>query len=88
MGSGFDALRRRHLECAGTLEIDQTLVAGLEQSFADLRHLLEGLALLGSLPTEVLDLVSGLGEQWSARILVGVFEQADQPTVFVDARET
>jgi len=83
----FDALCRRHLECADALQIDQALLDRLRQSFADLRHLLEGLALLGSLPDEVLDLVSGLGEQWSARILVGVFEQGGQSATFVDARD-
>ena len=85
--AAFDALRRRHLECAKALQVEQTLCGELEQSFADLKHLLQGLALLGSLPKEILDLVSGLGEQWSARILVGVFEQEGQPAVFVDARD-
>jgi len=85
--AAFQALHRHHLECATRLQIGRSLVDGLEQSFADLKHLLEGLALLGSLPREVLDLVSGLGEQWSARILVGVLEQDGQPATFVDARD-
>lgn len=85
--AAFEALHRRHLECARQLETDQSLIDGLEQSFADLKHLLEGLALLGSLPREVLDLVSGLGEQWSARILVGVLAQDGQSATFVDARD-
>jgi len=85
--AGFDALRRRHLECADALQTDDDVRTALERSFADLRHLLEGLALLGSLPSEVLDLVSGLGEQWSARLLVGLLAQGDQPAAFVDARD-
>jgi len=86
-GAAFDALYQRHLECARSLQISESLVDGLGQSFADLRHLLEGLALLGSLPKEVLDLVSGLGEQWSARILVGVLAQDGRPATFIDARD-
>jgi len=85
--AAFESLRTRHLDCAQALELGDHIRDRLERSFADLRHLLEGLALLGSLPTEVLDLVSGLGEQWSARLLVGAFERADQPATFVDARD-
>src|SRR6056297_2561419 len=85
--AGFDALRRRHLECAEALQADDDVRTALARSFADLRHLLEGLALLGSLPSEVLDLVSGLGEQWSARLLVGLLAQGDRPAAFVDARD-
>lgn len=84
---GFDALRQRHLDCADALDLDAQVRETLQQSFAELRHLLEGLALLGSLPAEVLDLVSGLGEQWSARILAGVFRRAGAAAEFVDARE-
>ncbi|MDT8410584.1 MAG: bifunctional aspartate kinase/homoserine dehydrogenase I, partial [Wenzhouxiangellaceae bacterium] len=85
--NGFEALRRRHLDCADALELDGRVHETLERSFAELKHLLEGLALLGSLPAEVLDLVAGLGEQWSARLLVGVFERDGRPAAFVDARE-
>lgn len=84
---GFDALQQRHLECADALELDAQVREALQHSFAELRHLLEGLALLGSLPTEVLDLVSGLGEQWSARLLAGVFRRDGVAADFVDARE-
>jgi len=85
--AAFDSLRTRHLDCAEALRIPSSARERLERSFADLRHLLEGLALLGSLPDEVLDLISGLGEQWSARLLVGLFEQAGEPATFVDARD-
>ena len=85
--AAFKALRKRHLDCAGSLQLGARLGAVLDQSFAELKHLLEGLTLLGSLPEEVLDLVSGLGEQWSARILSGLLEQDGHPARFVDARE-
>lgn len=83
----FEALRKRHLDCAEALQLDNGLRAALEQSFAELKHMLEGLALLGSLPDEVLDLVSGLGEQWSARMLAGVFQREGRAGDFLDARE-
>jgi len=80
-------LRRRHLECAARLNLDAGSVAQLERSFDELEHLLDGLMLLGSLPVEVLDLVSALGEQWSARLLAGWFRAQGEEAVFVDARE-
>ncbi|MEX2497829.1 MAG: bifunctional aspartate kinase/homoserine dehydrogenase I [Wenzhouxiangellaceae bacterium] len=84
---GYEALRQRHLECADALELAPDVRATLVQSFGELKHLLEGLALLGSLPHEVLDLVSGLGEQWSARILSGVLRREGLAADFVDARD-
>jgi len=85
--AAFGALRKRHLDCAGSLQLGARLGARLDQSFADLKHLLQSVALLGSLPAEVLDLVSGLGEQWSARILAGLLDQEDHGADFIDARE-
>jgi len=84
---GFRRVRERHLECAGALALDDEVAGELERSFSELEHLLEGLALLGSLPDEILDLVAGLGEQWSARMLTGLFRRDFLPGAFLDARE-
>jgi len=82
-----EALKQRHLTCAESLEVDDATVSALNRSFSELEHLLEGLELLGSLPDEVLDLVSALGEQWSARLLCGWFRARGYAGEFVDARE-
>ena len=82
-----EALKQRHLDCAARLGVDETTVSALNRSFSELEHLLEGLELLGSLPDEVLDLVSALGEQWSARLLCGWFRARGHAGEFVDARE-
>ncbi len=82
-----DALQQRHLDCAQRLGVDDATIAALDRSFDELEHLLEGLELLGSLPDEVLDLVSALGEQWSARLLCGWLRSRGQVAEFVDARE-
>jgi len=81
------ALRQRHLDCAASLALDDGSVGALGRSFDEVSHLLEGLGLLGSLPSEVLDLVAGLGEQWSARLLSGWFGRRGEAGAFVDARE-
>ena len=85
--SRYSRLRERHLDCVHTLKLDDRVGSALQRSFAELEHLLEGLALLGSLPREILDLVAGLGEQWSARILTGLFQRDGLAAEFVDARE-
>jgi len=80
-------LRFRHQQCAQRLVVSSECVAALNQSFDRLAHLLEGLELLGSLPREALDLVSGLGETWSARLLAAWFVAQGQPGSYLDARE-
>lgn len=83
----FKHLCARHVDCAKVLRLDDEVGTSLERSFAELEHLLQGLTLLGSLPEEVLDLVAGLGEQWSARMLAGVFRRNGLAADFLDARE-
>lgn len=83
----LDALRRRHLDCATVLRLAPEHARALEASFDQLARLLDGLALLGSVPIEALELVSGLGETWSARLLAGWFQRESETARYVDARE-
>ncbi|MDT8439497.1 MAG: bifunctional aspartate kinase/homoserine dehydrogenase I [Wenzhouxiangellaceae bacterium] len=85
--SEFSALHRRHIECAEALGGDAALISALDESFDQLRFLLQGLKLLGSVPVEALDLISGLGETWSAQLLCSWFQRHGEPAVYVDARE-
>jgi aspartokinase/homoserine dehydrogenase 1 len=84
---GLSALRQRHRDCADDLELPETTWAAIALSFRRLEHLFESFGLLGCVPVEALDLVSALGEQWSARILSGWFEANRQPGRFIDARD-
>ncbi|NKI33689.1 bifunctional aspartate kinase/homoserine dehydrogenase I [Wenzhouxiangella sp. XN79A] len=84
---GLGVLRQRHRDCAVALALPEQTWAAIELSFRRLEHLLESFGLLGSVPDEAMDLVSALGEQWSARLLSGWFEAVAQPGRFVDARE-
>jgi len=83
----LDRLRRRHLDCAATIGLDNRCTDSLEASFGELDRLLDSLALLGSVPVEAMELISGLGETWSARLLAGWFERESKPGRYVDARE-
>ncbi len=87
----LEALKIRHLDVAIALLGDAPSISALTDSlharFGNLLQLLESLELMGSAPTEIVELVSGLGEVFSAE-LVSARRRLDQPeTVFVDARE-
>lgn len=89
--SGLDQLRQQHIETAEQLVEDamprSRLVEALSQRFATLDHLLASLALMGSAPSEALELISGFGELLSAKLLSARLQQFNQPAVFLDARE-
>ncbi len=83
----FEALHRRHLDCAAALAVNADCGEALAQSFDRLKQLLLSLGLVGSVPVEVMDLVSSLGETWSARILAAWFVAQGHVAEYVDARE-
>ena len=83
------ALKQRHLDTAAELLGHEAaaFAGALDQSFADLAHLLRGVELLGTVPAEIEELVSGLGEVWSAQMLAAHFRAQGEGAVFLDARE-
>lgn len=85
----LDALLQRHVETAHELlgSAASDFIRTVEAGIADLSHLLRSVELLGTTPTEVLELVSGLGEVWSAQLLTAHFNGLGQPAVYLDARE-
>ncbi|MBP6079384.1 MAG: bifunctional aspartate kinase/homoserine dehydrogenase I [Xanthomonadales bacterium] len=82
-------LRERHQATALALLGAQAeaTVAWLEQEFADLADVLHALALLGTPSREALDLIQGLGEVWSSRLLAEHFKVRGDAAVWCDARE-
>jgi aspartokinase/homoserine dehydrogenase 1 len=82
-------LRERHLTAALALLGAQAeaTVEWLEKEFADLADVLHALALLGTPSREALDLVQGLGEVWSSRLLAEHFRVRGDAAVWCDARE-
>jgi len=90
-GWAFDvrALEQRHIDTAKILLGDaaEDFIAALGIAFADLAHLLRSVELLGTTPLQVVELVSGLGEVWSAQMLAAHFRVRGHATEFLDARE-
>jgi len=82
-------LRERHLTAALALlgARAEPTVEWLEREFADLADVLHALALLGTPSREALDLVQGLGEVWSSRLLSEHFKVRGDAAVWCDARE-
>ena len=83
-------LKTRHLDVIDALIDNDTgpaLSAELEQRFDNLHQLLTSLELMGSTPPEALELISGLGETWSARLLSARLNAIGAEAVFVDARD-
>ena len=88
---GFEELRTLHRETAEQLIDDPAIRAAtldtLEERFTTLEQLLASLALMGSAPTEALELISGHGELLSAALLSARLQSAGEQVEFVDARE-
>lgn len=64
-------------------ELERELAGGFEL----LEQLLASLELMGSVPIEALELISGMGEVFSAQLLSKHLQALGQPAVFIDARE-
>ncbi len=97
--SGHDAwqqtladLQQKHLATAEALladhpELLEETCEDLKARFVTLNQLLASLALMGSAPTEALELISGHGELLSARLLAARLQAQGEEAGFIDARE-
>jgi aspartokinase/homoserine dehydrogenase 1 len=85
------ALEQRHLDTARLLTKDtdqlEPLLDSLKARFVNLNQLVSSLALMGSAPVEVVELVSGLGEVYAAALLSAYLRARGSEAVFLDARE-
>lgn len=84
----LQALRQRHAETASALlgAGAAEFAATLDAAFAELANLLRAIETLASQPVEALDLISGLGEVWSAQLLAAHFRALGEEAEFLDAR--
>lgn len=86
--TSLEALKTRHLETVRQLLTTQAheLELRLLGEFQTLHALLRAQSLLGAVSSDLMDLISGLGEVWSAQMLHAVLEQRTQ-TRWLDARD-
>lgn len=87
--AGLLALAARHDETAKTLlgASAPATLARLAGEFASLREILQAQSLVGALSSDILDLVSGLGEVWSSLLIDAAFHARGEPSRWLDARE-
>ncbi len=85
----LERMRDRHLDTARALLADraQPIIDWLHRECADLADVLHALALMGTSSREALDLVQGLGEVWSSRLLAAHLAVRGQHGDWLDARE-
>jgi aspartokinase/homoserine dehydrogenase 1 len=88
----LDELRDQHLTAAkALLAADEHVLAQtlevIQSRFMTLEQLLASLELMGSAPTEALELISGHGELLSALLLSARLRLDGEPAEFLDARD-
>ncbi len=83
------ALEQRHLETARALLGAQAapVVDTLKAEFASLTDLLHAQSLIGAVSSDLMDLVSGLGEVWSSTMVDATIRARGKPSRWLDARE-
>ncbi len=82
-------LEARHVQTARTLlgpEADP-LVARLASDFEELSELLQKQTKVGAVSNDLLELVSGLGEVWSSRMVDAALRRSGTTSRWLDARE-
>jgi aspartokinase/homoserine dehydrogenase 1 len=88
----LEALRRKHVDIAGTLlQADgaRAYVEQLDQECRDIAGILQTVCLIRSAAQNIRDLVAGFGEIWSTRLFAALLrERAKRPgeVMWVDAR--
>ncbi len=85
----LDQMLQRHIEAARQLlgTDSAPAIAWLHKEFADLADVLHALALMGTSSREALDLVQGLGEVWSSRLLAEHLSARNEAGAWLDARD-
>jgi len=85
----FESLRDRHRVATRDLLGDAALptLAWLDERFDELSDLLHALAVLGTSNRETLELIQGLGEVWSARMLTDHLVANGDDAAYLDARD-
>lgn len=61
--------------------------AALDRGFAELRELLHAQALIGAVSPDLLQLISGLGEIWTATLVDAVLRARGEDSQWLDARQ-
>ncbi|MEO6952290.1 MAG: bifunctional aspartate kinase/homoserine dehydrogenase I [Polyangia bacterium] len=84
----LETLAARHHDAARALVPDGAeLVAELDRAFESLRSILRAQEAIGALSDDLSELVAGLGEVWSSRILAAHLASRGEEALWLDARD-
>jgi len=89
-GQVLAALTERHVATATALLAGpkrQSAIQRIQDTIADLKRILDGVAMLGELSNRSLDQVMSFGERLSAALIADVFSESGQPAEYLDARQ-
>lgn len=87
--AGLETLHQRHATTATALlgANAAPITDWLAQEFRSLHDLLHAQSLVGSVTADLLELISGLGEVWSSRLVDAAVRARGAPSTRLDARE-
>jgi len=87
--AGLEALHQRHATTATALlgAAAAPLTAWLAEEFRSLHDLLHAQSLVGAVTTDLLDLISGLGEVWSSALVDAAVRNRGAESSRLDARD-
>ena len=88
--SKLNQIQVKHTKCVGELldpEAAEVILQKIESDLKDIRDLLRAVSLMRMAHEQILELVSGYGELWSATIMTEAMLERGLPFVFLNARE-
>jgi aspartokinase/homoserine dehydrogenase 1 len=82
----------KHEECISSLlsglpKVSEKLLNQIKSDLSDINDILRAVQLMRQPHAQILELVSGYGEQWSAQIMTEAVRHSGLPFVFVNARD-
>jgi aspartokinase/homoserine dehydrogenase 1 len=85
-------LKAKHKECVNDVlakspEVAKKILESIDSDIKDILDLLRAVELMKTAHEQILELVSGHGELWSATIMTEVMKQEGEPFIFVNARD-
>lgn len=88
----MDYIQTKHRECVRDMlrdvpSIQQSILSKIESDLKDISDLLRAVQLMRMAHEQILELVSGYGEIWSATIMAEAFQQEGLPFKFLNARD-
>jgi bifunctional aspartokinase / homoserine dehydrogenase 1 len=86
----LEIVRAKHVACATELfspAVAQAYGRALEEDIRNLHDILRAVSLMRYSGEKIVELVSGHGEIWSARMLTALFQEGGHDFAFVDARK-